>query len=541
VTTSKPSAPPAKPESPALRPDPQQPAPSSLAPTPESPIQTLLRLTENAAFLRTKDGRFYAQVSTVSRREIFALDSKAFRDWLIDGFFSARGEIPSDWSLRRILMAAEASARFEGGTPSVFIRVGRGGNTDSNSSSSNGNSEGTDNGDQAAILPCYLDLANPDGQAVQIGPDGWSIISNPPVHFRRPDGHLALPVPARGGSLDLLRPYVNLADRDFRLLIVWMAAALRPVGPYPVLALYGQHGSAKSTLARVVRALVDPQAAPLLAEPRNSRDLLVAAASGWLLALDNMRAIPPWISDALCLLATGGALAAHVPFSTGERSLIHAQRPVVLNGIEEFIVRADLVDRSIIVDLPPIPPSKRLCEDEFWRAFQADYPRILGALLDAVSGGLRELPGVRPAELPRMADFARFAEAVGRGLGWPANTALDAYLDNRRVATASQLDESPLAAFLLDLGPEYLFDYVGSMSDLLPDLTMLAQEKADSPCWPKTPQLLSRELRRLAPHLANHGLFVSFSRRNAGRVVRIARDPIVAHRILVPDVPPIEE
>jgi hypothetical protein len=212
-----------------------------------------------------------------------------------------------------------------------------------------------------------------------------------------------------------------------------------------------------------------------------------------------------------------------------------------LNGIEEFVVRADLLDRSIILDLPPIPPpSRRLCEDDYWQAFEADYPRILGALLDAVAGGLRELPAIYLEELPRMADCARFAEAAGRGLGWPDNTALDAYIDNRRVATASQLDDTPLAAFLLDLSPEHLLDWTGRLSDLLPDLTMLAQEKADSPRWPKTPELPSTQLRRLAPHLATNGLFVSFSRRHGGRVVRIARDPIIAQRNLVPDEPPIE-
>jgi hypothetical protein len=35
---------------------------------------------------------------------------------------------------------------------------------------------------------------------------------------------------------------VNLSDRDFRLLIAWMAAALRPVGLYPIRALYDEHG-----------------------------------------------------------------------------------------------------------------------------------------------------------------------------------------------------------------------------------------------------------------------------------------------------------
>jgi hypothetical protein len=84
---------------------------------------------------------------------------------------------------------------------------------------------------------------------------------------------MPLPSPSRDGSIELLRPYVNLTKNDFRLLVVWLAAAIWPVGPYPILALYGEQGSAKSTLARIVRLLIDPQAAPLLSEPRSMRDI----------------------------------------------------------------------------------------------------------------------------------------------------------------------------------------------------------------------------------------------------------------------------
>jgi hypothetical protein len=162
------SAPPAKPESPAplhqdQRPAPlftSSPSPSSRTPFPASrtptpsPIQTLLRLTENAAFLRTTDGRFYAQVWAGSRREIYALRSTAFRDWLIDGFYRACGEIPSDWTLRRTLMAAEATARFEGGSPSVFVRVGHGRNgNDNGDDSGHGNRDGNSNAE--AVSPTY--------------------------------------------------------------------------------------------------------------------------------------------------------------------------------------------------------------------------------------------------------------------------------------------------------------------------------------------------------------------------------------------------
>jgi hypothetical protein len=460
--------------------------------------------------LRSTDGRSYAQVSLGGRREIYALRSRAFRDWLIEGFYRGCGELPSDWSMRRVLAALEAIARFEAGAQSIFVRVGR---------------SVTDDGISSAW---YLDLADSGGRAVKIGADGWSVVTDPCVHFRRPEGLLPLPAPAREGSIDLLRSYVNLNDRDFRLLIVWMAAAIRPVGPCPVLVLQGPQGSAKSTLARIVRRLIDPQAAPLLTPPRHTRELMVSAVNGWLLAYDNISAIPDWLSDGLCLLATGGAMASHTSFTSLEATVIHAQRPLILNGITEFVRRSDLVDRSIFLGLPPIDPGDRRCEEEFWQAFHQDHGRILGALLDAVAGGLRELPSVHLTRMPRMADFARFGEAVARHLGWPAETALREYDANRREATVAQLEDSPVAAILLDLSPDLLQDWTGPPSELHFELTKLAGDWAHSPHWPKSPAHLTNELRRIAPHLGTHGIFVSSSRSYRGRTLSIARNSSVA-------------
>ena len=181
-------------------------------------------------------------------------------------------------------------------------------------------------------------------------------------------------------------------------------------------------------------------------------------------------------------------------------------------------------DRCVFLDLPPITPRRRRCEDEFWAAFHRDRPRILGGLLHAVVGGLQELPSVRLTQLPRMADFAKFAEAVGRKLGWPAGTALSDYNANRSDASMDRLEDSPLAAFLLDLGPDFFANWSGRPSELHEELIGLAGEKAQADGWPKTPQWLAIELRRIAPQLAIQGLFVHSSRTHRGRVISISRD-----------------
>ena len=107
-------------------------------------------------------------------------------------------------------------------------------------------------------------------------------------------------------------------------------------------------------------------------------------------------------------------------------------RPILLTSIEEVATRSDLLDRCIIVRLPAIPEDRRRPEAELIGAFQKVRPGIFGALLDAVAGGLRDLPTTNLSNLPRMADFARWATAAESSLGWSEGTFMAAYNDNQR-------------------------------------------------------------------------------------------------------------
>ncbi len=338
---------------------------------------------------------------------------------------------------------------------------------------------------------------------------------------------MALPVPKRDGSIERLHAYVNLTEPDFRLLVGWLAAALLPEGPYPVLAIHGEQGSAKSTLAKVVRLLVDPQASPVLAQPSSTRDLMVTALGGWLLVYDNISMLPNWLSDSLCRLATGGGFSSRALYSDDERRTIQAERPVVLNGVDEFVRRDDLADRCAFLQPPPISQTSRRAESEFWQAFRADHAAIFGGLLDAVVGGLRGLPSVNPLKLPRMADFARFGEAVGRGLGWPAETFLSIYSDNRREAASASLEDSPLARALLEsseLGG-LRTDWKLSPTEMLEELTREVPRRVRmSAQWPKTVRAFSDDLRRIAPQLRTRGVSVEFGRTKAKRFIKISAE-----------------
>src|SRR5262249_33864902 len=119
----------------------------------------------------------------------------------------------------------------------------------------------------------YLDLADGAWSAVEIGPGGWRVrmdlADTPederlPVRFRPPKGALPIPEPQPGGTLDELRTFLNVAsEADWLLIQGWLFGAIRPTGPYPVLALAGEQGSAKTTAGRVLRRLIDPARAML--------------------------------------------------------------------------------------------------------------------------------------------------------------------------------------------------------------------------------------------------------------------------------------
>ncbi len=473
---------------------------------PVSPGQVLASLASGARMFRANDGRFFAQVPVGDRFEVYGLRSAAFRDWLIDGYLASQSEPPSPGAIRGAVGMLEARARFIGDIPEVFIRTGRNGNDDGSA--------------------YFLDLGDRSGKAIAISDRGWFKVDRPDVHFRRPAGHQSLPMPSRGGSIELLRPYVNLTEADFRLMVVWLTAVLRPVGPYPILVLNGEQGAAKSTLVKVLRLLIDPHTCIALNPPTSTLNLMATAVNGWLLAYDNISDVPRWLSDALCQLVFGGAVSGRALFTNDDRSFIYAQRPVLLSGIGDFVRWADLKDRCVFMRLPPIPPTHCRGEDEFWNAFQADRPAILGAVLDAMVGGLRELPSVHLAELPRMADYAIWGEAVGRGLGWEPGTFLSTYTDNRKEATLTDLLDSPLGNVLLKVA-RLITRMSGTPTKLHSQLTEIVGKKvAASSDWPKTSEKLGCELRRLAPQLRMHGMSVSFERRNDGRIITLRSERV---------------
>lgn len=459
----------------------------------------LIALAEDAELFHTPQGIPYATFAVGDHCETWRLASRGFREWLAHRFYREHGGSANTQAVQDAITALAGRARYDGLERSVHIRLAE--------------HDGT----------IYLDLCDGSWRVVAIDAMGWRIVNSRdvPVRFRRSKGMLALPTPADGVTLATLRSFINLTDADWILFVAALIAALRPQGPYPALGVFGEQGSAKSTLVRIARSLIDPNAAALRTMPRDERDLMIAATNSWYLTFDNVSRIQDWQSDAFCRLATGGGFATRELYADDEETILDAQRPVIVNGITELATRSDLLDRLIPLNLQTIPDDKRRSEEALWLAFEQVRPGIIGALLTAVSTALRNLPTTRLTVLPRMADFALWVAAAAPALGFTVDDFLRAYSRNRAIAHELAVEASPVAdnliAFVKSAG-----QWEGRASALLTELASHVDEATRKQRgWPTDAARLSAELKRIAPNLRAVGVSVAWDRSQRARTIRL--------------------
>jgi hypothetical protein len=454
----------------------------------------------SAEFFHTADGTGFVDLLIGGSRHTWPIRSKRFRTWLRRHHYEANRTAASAAAINSALDLFEAQAQFDGPERAVHVRLAEHGGH------------------------IYLDLADACWRAVEIGPEGWRVVGSPPVRFRRASGMLPLPTPLAGGSIEDLASFLNLPGRnDFVLVVAWLLATLRAGGPYPVLAISGEQGSAKTVLSKLLKALIDPNVGSVRALAREERDLVIAASNSHVLAFDNLSGLPHGLSDAFCRLATCASFGLRQFYTDADEVLFQAARPILLNGIEDVISRQDLADRAIFLTLPPIADRRRHSERQLWREFEVARPRILGALLDAAACGLRNLPGIHLEQLPRMADFALWAAACETAF-WPSGTFARSYQTNRRAAIEDLIDVDPVAARVRQI-MENRSSWTGSASELLRTGVDIAGHglRSGAAEWPKTPRALAGRLRRAQPFLCAFGIEVAFSRegRAGDRVIRI--------------------
>jgi hypothetical protein len=399
--------------------------------------QALLDHARDASLFASDDGELCASVpSSIDSRQVLPLRSAAFRDWLTAAFYAQYEIAPSPLAFRSALRTLEARARYaEWPDKQIDHRLGF-------------------EGDPFMPSKIILDLANSTGELLEIDSRGWQVTDNMHHSFRQsatafPLPHPA-PAPAAEKPLATFAKLFRLAENDRVRLLTWLISALRPIGPYPVLVIRGPAASGKSFLARGLRALIDPSAAPLRRLPHRDRDLLQLAFHNWILAFDHVHRIPSKIAEALCALSSGDALEIPQP-DLRDPLTFQLARPIVLIAPTDETQPAWMPSRSLsnrTLTVHMTPPTAAIPESALWSEVESMRPALLAALSDAVVSALHRIRDVDLGNVARFSDAANWTAAAAPALGLTEQSIVDAIFDPAAVWIGSDPLRDTLRAYL---------------------------------------------------------------------------------------------
>ncbi|MBS4223841.1 hypothetical protein [Lederbergia citrea] len=465
----------------------------------ETQADILIRLGSEAEFLENELEEAYAAVRINGHKEIWKVKSKKFKMWLTKQFYEETGKAPSSDAMNQAIGVMEMKAAFDGEEHALHLRVAE--------------REGK----------FYYDLADESWRVVEIEPEKCNVLNEPPTLFTRNKNMKAQAEPNFNGDLRLLLNHVRIKKEDDQILyLVYLVTCFIPNIPHIVLVFSGEKGASKSTSMRMTRQVVDPAVRDLLTMPNSMQDLALSLANNYMPSFDNLDGLSAEKSDLLCIASTGGGFSKRTLWTDEDETLLDIRRCVGLTGINVVVTRADLIDRSAIIELERIPEGERKEESEVWSAFDTDKPSIVGGALRVLSEAMAIYPEVKLDKLPRMADFTRWGYAIAEVLGYGGERFLQAYRNNRNQSNDEAISSHPVAAAIVALMKNNQ-TWSGSVASLLDELEHVAQrEKINTlvKTFPKASHILSRRLKEVKSNLEEVG--ITFDIRHNGENKRIS-------------------
>ncbi len=444
---------------------------------------------ENAGLFLNEEHEPYVEIFVEGYKKILPLESKDFSCWLQLLYFKKTGKAMIQNSLNQAINILTAEAKF-GNTPCVKLnnRVAEYENS------------------------FWYDLASNSYSAVKISKDGWSIETSTPKLFYRFNHQSEQVIPKTGGNINNLFKYINLKEYK-TLFICWLVSCYVPDIPHPMPIIYGEKGAAKSTTCALLKRLIDPSAVEKISLNREEKTLILNLKKHYYLPFDNVSSISNDMSDTLCRAITGSAIQQRKLYTDSEDCIYTFKRCLTINGINNVANRADLLDRSILIELERISAENRKNEREVYADFEADRPYLLGAIFDILSKAMCIFPDVKLSKLPRMADFCRWGYAIAEALGGQGDEFLKEYDSNQAIQNVEAINADN-CAFLIVEFMRNKPKWSNRVSVLLKLLQETAKENGLNPnnknTLPQAPNALSRRIKSVKSNLESVGITFEF-------------------------------
>jgi hypothetical protein len=437
-----------------------------------------------ARLFHDDEGAPFAEVPIDDHMEIWPVESRQFKKWMNFLFWNNQKKALKEQPRKEAIGTLAGLAEIEGDEHKVYLRAAY--------------QDGRH----------YVDLCDERWRVVEIDISGWRLLDRSPVKFRRTSNMEALPEPVKGGDHSLLWSLVNIREQDQLFILAWIIDSMRENTQCPVLEIVGGHGSAKSTVHKFIRRLIDPNTVDLRTAPKNDDDVMVAARNNRCVSFENMSSASARMQDKLCVIATGGGQAGRELYTNFDETTMRALNPIIINGINPIITAGDLADRAIRIHVPKLDSRKIRQESEISEAYAESQPAIFSGVLDVFVAAIGVIDSVHIVDKPRMLDFSILGEAIGQAIG-SEDSFTQSYIAMRESLLIEATQGSPVIMAIVEMITNES-TYHGTYKDLL---TKLDDDKYRSrgEGWPNSPRGLSGLITRHEPGLSAMGFKISRS------------------------------
>lgn len=240
--------------------------------------------------------------------------------------------------------------------------------------------------------------------------------------------------------------YLNVDEPLRPMIICCIVAYLTPDIDYPILNIYGEKGSGKSTMADLIKDLVDPNTINLESADQNKEDnLIITLNNGYVTIFDNIYKITKDFGDMLTKVSTGIGFRTRTLFTNKGVTTFRFRKPIIITSVGQEMVREDLISRSMMIESIPfngnIIPESKLRE-----GFYANKDIILGAFFNILSKV--DFAAVNQTNLIRLTDFHIICRSVEKIMGWEEGL-VDTFLrENLTIQEEESLEQSEVGEFI---------------------------------------------------------------------------------------------
>ena len=301
----------------------------------------------------------------------------------------------------------------------------------------------------------YYDLTNGMHQAIKISQKGsWEVINKTQIPlFKRYNQTPQAPPfagPLPDDEQDPLETFfsnlTNIKDEETKLVVkVALISWFIPDIPHPILIVHGGKGSTKSMFQTLLKEIVDPAKPSLLTIHDYKSEFIQQVAHNYLAAYDNLKYNPKWLSDEACKTITGIGQTKRALYTIDENKIFEYKHCLMFNGINVAFSESDVIDRSILIELPGIKEENRRTENEIMEDFHRLRPKILKQIFDILAKAITMKNGIKLKRKPRMADFVIWGEPISIAMGHKENEFFDAYYNNIKLQNSEVIDSNPVA------------------------------------------------------------------------------------------------